>query len=474
MAAVGASTSVLLNDLQSWTIDGTVFLKLDPSTARNIFTTSFLILNVLIAIVGEYFLKRRNQRRLILRSGIQAKRVPFALLTPWLSLTSCATYLWKTRRLPGGLLGLLMLASGIFGLVQHYMVNSFILPLPLPTWCEFETGIITTSNSKEIQPTPAWPASLLVFQAHSAVSYTKGQIGIYDKINSNTINFQPTTLDILGTWNCTQVKDSTIQPADWANTTSLQSYLNAQNFLDPSTESVAGAFGVNGSAYQGFMAWSGIFDKSVPYTAWEVQATIANGLNGTSPMTASNFRCSLVKDVASWTPTPMPTNETLTAWKDFMFGFVSQVAVSHYDAQLTTILNAMSMLAGSGNQNNLGLPTGANPFYGCVLPGALIHVAVYLVGILLFVIFLCLLVADLYALIRYRINKRRKVVNVEEIPTDLISWQLNMLRRMTKNKKLQTKDLHKYVYVYSQETGECEFTETMVCLFAHLDLWLVC
>lgn len=457
MANFTTSASVLFNGLSSWSVGGTLYSKIDPSTTRNIFTTAFLVLNVLIAVVGEYFLKRRNQKRLILRDGVQAKKVPFPLLTPWLSLTSLATYFWKTRTLPGGLLGLLMMATGIFGLVQHYMVNSFILPVLLPTWCDFQAGIVTTSNTHEVAPSPAWPAALLVFQAHTAIAINKGEIGVYDKINLNITSFQPTAQDVLGSWTCTQLADSTIEPADWANNTALNSYLEAQKFLSPSTLSLGGAIDAVNGSYLGFLAWSGILDAG-DSSSWGVQTMIANGLGGDSPLAASTFNCSLVKTISTWTPTPMPTNATLSAWKDIMFGFISELPVSHYATQVETILNAMSMLAGSGNRNNLGLPSGANPRYGCVMNGSRIYIAVYLILLLLFVILLTLLVADLYQFIRYRINKRAKLV--EEIPTDLISWQLNMLRRMTKDKSLTTKDLHEFSYLYSASTGDFEFVRT--------------
>lgn len=458
-----SSDSSWFNDQQSFSNGSTIYTRIDPSTARNIFTTAFLILNILIALVGEHFLKRRNQRRLILRNGRQTKTVPFTLLTPWLSLPSLASYFWKTRTVPGGFIGLLMVASGVFSLVQHYMVNSFILPDMMPSWCEFQAGIVTKANDLEVTPSPSWPAALLVFQSHNAIATNGGQIGVYEKINLNITSFRPTTTDVLGSWTCNSLADSAIQPSDWINTTTLQTYLEIQNFLSPATQSIGGATSVENGSYQGFLAWSGTLDGNSS-SSWEVQTTIANSLGGNSPLAARNFKCSLVKYVATWVPTPMPANETLSAWANTMFGFVSEIPVSHYATQVETILNAMSMLAGSGNQNSLPLPPGANPHYGCVMNGSKIYVAVYLILLLLFVILLALLIADLYQLIRYRINKRHGLV--EEIPTDLISWQLNMVRRMTKDKKLKSKDLHKYSYVYSDDTGDFEFVKTEITVCA--------
>lgn len=445
------------NGQEAFFVGGTIYTRLDPSTSRNIFTTAFLVLNLLIALVGEGFLKRRNQSRLTFRNGQRTKSVPFTLLTQWLSLSGVASYFWKTRRLPGGLISLLMVASGVFGLVQHYVVNSFILPHMMPTWCEFEVGIVTTANELKVMPSPSWPAALLVFQAHGAIVANGGERGVYDKINSNITSFQPTTTDLLGRWTCNSVADSVIHPTDWINATTVQSYLAAQNILLPATKSIGGFEDIKSGSYQGFLAWSGTLDSNSS-SSWEVQTTIVNGLGGNSSVAVSNFKCSLVKDSATWKPTLMPTNETLATWVNIAFGFVSKVRVSHYGKQLETILNAMSMLAGSANQNNLLLPSGADHRYGCVTRGSKIYATVYVIMLLHFVTRLALVGADVYQLIRYRRNERH--YEVEDIPTGLLSWQLNMIRRMAKDKKLTTKDLHKYSYVYSDDTRDFEFVET--------------
>ncbi|KAF8846768.1 hypothetical protein BDZ45DRAFT_755645 [Acephala macrosclerotiorum] len=265
------STSVLFNDLPSWSVGGTLYSKTDPSTARNIFTATFLVLNVLIAV--------------------------------------------KTRTIPSGLLSLLMMATRIFGLVQHHMANSFTPP-PSRLAADF-------------------PAALLDLQTHTAIATNKGEIGVYDKINLNITSFQP----------------------DWANNTALYSYLEAQKFLSPSILSRGGAIDAVNGSYLGVLAWSGILDAD-DSSSWGVQTIIANGLGGDSPLAASTFNCSLVRTISTWTPTPMPMNATLSAW--IMFGFISEVPVSRYALQVETVLNAVSMLAGSENRNNLGLPSEAN------------------------------------------------------------------------------------------------------------------
>lgn len=457
-----------INGLQAYGNGSTIYAKIDPAAARNIVTTLFLVINALIAIFGGYFLQRRNQRRLILRSGKQAKTVPFQLLTPWLNLPNCATYIWKTRTLPGGWLGLLMFASGVFGLVQHYTVNSYILPITLPTWCDFTQGLNTTLNEHELEPSSTWPAAVQVFAAQTSAGYTNGQVGIYNKVNSDTTDFQPTTRDVLGSWNCTQAPDSMIYPADLATSDTLRSYLDVQKFLNYSTLSISGAGNADDDSYSAFMAWSGIFDSSVQFSRWEIRASIANDLTGNTSLPVSNFKCSIVKYVPAWTPAPMPTNETLNGWKEIMFGYVYENSVEYYADQLRTVLNAMSMIAGSGNLDNRHLVEGAEIRYGCIVEGAKIDIAVYLIGTFLLTILFGIIVADFYQFIRYRMNKRKKLV--ENIPTDLISWQLEIVRKMTDHKELTTRDLKKYKYMLGDK--DFEFLEKDVrCCLPPFPLW---
>lgn len=452
----------LYNNASSWVTDGTLHSRVDPSTVRNIFTTAFVVLNYLIMLVGGYFLKRRNQRRLILRKGRQSKTVPFTLLTPWLTLGSTATYVWKLRTLPGGLCGLLMLATGVFGLLHQYVVNSFILPEVQPSWCQFQSGIVTTANTLEVIPSPSWPAALLVFQAHSALAANGGVNGVYDKLNFNISSFQPTSADVLGSWQCTIASETPIQANDYTNKAAVTSYLSQQNFLSPDTETIAGAVDANNGSYQGFLAWSAsgtdLAESGI------VRATIANGLEGDSPQVAINIECNLERTLSSWTPAVISANATLQAWANIMFGFVSEIPVSRYSTQVSTILNAIIMLAGSGNQNHRRLDAGANSQYGCVTEGTQIYLTVYVIFLFLMALLLVLLVADLYSLIRYRYNKRHGLV--EEIPTDLISWQLAMVRRATGIKKLKQKELPNYSYVYSDVTGDFEFMKTNVTVCA--------
>lgn len=449
--------AAVYNDLGDYSIGSQIYMRSSPALLRNIITTVYLAMNALIAIIGELFLKRRNQRRLVLRQGPKAKTVPFPLLTPWLGLPNTMIYLWKARALPGGWLGWMMMATGIFSLVQHYMVNSFILPAVMPTWCDFERGIVTTFNTGIITPSPSWPAALLVFSAHTAVLANGGEGGIYDKINNTITSFQPTFHDVLGTWNCTPEPDSVIRYSDMVNTTALGLYLTTQKFLDPSTQSVGGSV-LNNGTFTGFVGWSGNFDSNDSST-WGVSATIANSIANVAPVIASNFKCDLTIRRTGWTPTPMPTNQTLVGWSDIMFGFVSQVPVSHYRVQVETILNAMSILAGSGNSNSRQLPDGTEVRYGCTMNGTQFYTGIYLVFAILFLILLILLVAELYQLGRYCCNREKD--KAADIPTDLLSWQLNMMRRMTGEKTLKTKDMKKWSYFLGGDEFEFKRTETL-------------
>jgi hypothetical protein len=152
-----------MSDSNDWKSSGTWNTTISPSTARNVFTTAFVIINFAISFLGSYYLKRRVQRTLLSQDLGTWRTVPISYLTSWLSLGGVTSYVWKVRRIPGGILGWLMLWTGIFSLAHQYFVNSFILPQPQRSQCHFDRGIITTEHSGSVTPASTWPSALLVF-----------------------------------------------------------------------------------------------------------------------------------------------------------------------------------------------------------------------------------------------------------------------------------------------------------------------
>lgn len=355
-----------------------------------------------------------------------------------------------------------MLWTGIFSLAHQYFVNSFILPQPQKSQCLFDRGIITTHHKGSITPASTWPPALLVFDAHLAIGFNGGSRAIYDKINIDTTAFSPGHSDILGYWNCTEEASGLISPANWSSADALTSYVHEEGFLYTEGSYRAGALLGNGS-YMGFVEWSASLNDTDADAQWDLRATIANPLSGSESLPTSNFQCGLISTTPDWIPPLMPSIESLKEWGPLIFGFIKDVRKQTYRAQLETILNGMTMIAGSGNNANLTFASDEH-YYGCVVNGTAIGIEVFIMLFALVLLFLMVLAADLFALIRYRTNKNHS--RVEEIPTDLIDWQLEAIRSSTGNKKIEMKALGGVTYGWREETKEMGFLEKSmaVCL----------
>jgi uncharacterized membrane protein len=93
----------------------------DASTMRVGFTTIFVALNFAISFLGSRLLRRRVQRQLTLQkkdSKGKVSAVPINHLTPWLAIGDFSTYIWRVRRIPGGIYGVLMFGTAVFSLAH--------------------------------------------------------------------------------------------------------------------------------------------------------------------------------------------------------------------------------------------------------------------------------------------------------------------------------------------------------------------
>jgi hypothetical protein len=451
---------------------GAVHTTVDTATMRNILTSTCLGLNFLITMIGAVFLKRRIQR-ILLRSQDNGKpsNVPIHYLTTWLSLGSVISYVFKVRKLPGGIFGILMLWTGIFSLAHQYFINTFVALEPQIRYCLFEYGIVTTHQTDLfLTPSSTWPPALIVFDAHLALLSNGGRNAIYKKINWYTPTFRPGDADILGYWNCTEQQpnnnETSITPADWSDDDSLDIYLQQQNFLYLNESwDRAGAVRTNGS-WEGFAAWSANKANDVR-EQWDVRATIANPLKGTEPIATSNFQCS-ISTVENWTAPVMPSQSSLSEWVELLYGFIRDVDTDSYASQLESLLNGMTMIVGSGNSAKEKLPADADAHYGCLVNGTSIGIGVFVLLAALLVIILLLLTADLYSFVIYRRHHLHD--RVQEVPTDNTSWQVAAVGFGTGNAKLTTKTLKNYEYGWSDETKRMEF-KNVISEVCYLKIW---
>lgn len=374
-------------------------------------------------------------------------------LISWLPLSTVASYLWTIRRLPGGMYGLLMVWTGIYSLAHQYFTNSFISSQSWPGTCLFDQGIVTTSNNNSLLPATSWDVSVLAYNAYLAAKSNSGKMGVYDKINWDVHNFQPQDRDILGYWNCTQQANGTISPADWSSEQELQAYITNQSFIYQNLVFSGESF-PNGS-YGGFIAWSSSTNQSDQ--PWDVRAIVATDLEGDTPQLTFAYQCAIVRTRSTWLPPLMPPYQTLYEWNDYAYAVVRDAPQANYGTNLQNLLNAMTMISGSGNSVNQTLSPDANPNYSCIVYGTKVGPEVFILLATLIIVLLLLLCADLYAAIIYRLNKNHE--RVKDIPTDYIAWQLTAVQNALNNSKITMEDMKHCEFGWSEEKHAMEYVK---------------
>jgi hypothetical protein len=432
-------------DYYHYMVGGTIYTSLDTATTRNILTTIFVLLNLSIEFVGAFFLKMHNLRRLDKDSG--KNTVPINHLTSWLSLPGTLRYFWDTFKFPGGIYGLAMLLAGVFALAHQYFVNSFILPELMQTTCDFNFGIVTTylTPGEPLVPVSQWSAATTVYNAQLAVWYNGGSFGIYDKVNFTSVTFAPTANDTLGYWNCTYETNSTIYSTDWADLASLQSFLDRQDFLFTEAYYLAGSTAANSSILEGFLAWSANQpDDSLKQ--WAVRASIATNLID-SIATVTNLQCQLILTQSSWTPPVMPSNQTLREWDEKTYGFIMNAESADLGYCVEWILNAMVMVAGSGNSDQrYQLPAGVSRDFGCSVQGTQIRPQIWAILGAVILIFVPMLLAVIYLFVSqlFKGKKSHHPNLAKDAPNSVQDWQLALLRKWVGDEGIKARQMKEY------------------------------
>lgn len=431
----------------------------DTITLRNVFTTVAVSLNFLITIIGSLYLKRSAQRILLQKKNGKNETVPVKDLVSWLPLGTVASYIWRVRKFPGGIVGTLMIWTGIFSLAHQYFTNSFIASQSILGNCPFESGVVTTYNKGATQvPASDWPPARIVYEAYLAVQRNGGVSGIYDKIDQNTTHFWPQRSDLLGYWNCTQGTDDVIDSGSWDNFDTIDTWIGNNNFMYPDWLD-SGASYNDGSGLSGFIAWSasdfGSTEEEETQKMWDVRAIIATQHEVGQNTTASMFHCDMINSQPSWVPPVMPSRYTLGNWTDMAYGILGDAERTDFGNQLQWILNGMTMIAGSGNNAERPLPSGS--YFSCVMGISKIGIEIFvLLGSLLLVL-VCLVAMDLYSLLRYWRDPQH--ARVRDIPLDYISWQLATVRSADENTNLSEKDLGRFAFQWMEDKDALDFQE---------------
>ncbi|KAH7310324.1 hypothetical protein BKA65DRAFT_165697 [Rhexocercosporidium sp. MPI-PUGE-AT-0058] len=430
---------------------------LSASDWRNIFTTLFLVLNFLIAFIGHRLVRRQGHRTLL-----KSKPVPVSRFTPWMSLGSTISYIWTLKRIPGGWLGLIMIFSGLFGTGNRYIINSCIVQEDVVSSCPFESGIVTTANTKMLRPVSTWAVTWLALNSLDTARERGAEVGVYSKVNNNITAFFPGEEDVLGNWDCeVAVDDTTIQPGDWANNI-LDDFIQNQTFL-PGEKYWSGSNTPSLNVGTAFMAWGPYTDPATNQSSVRAMISTPPTVSGivVAPANISNLECKLsITDHSKWEPAPWPVNpdpteSTYQVWAKLMVGFVLEVGAEEYPYQLTKVLNAMSMLSGTGNEHNMNQEAaksfGAGTHFGCLVPNTRIYSSVYIITVILISLVVIMLIVDVYDIVRNKFDDRNK--EVKKMPFEMLDWQVALVEKMTGDTIAKPRKLAGYEYFWDESTA---------------------
>ena len=464
----------------------TYYTPVNSKDIRNIFTVTFIVLQWLVGFSGAALLKRRNQASLLKENP---KAVPLSHLSSWLSDVETLKYLWQTRRLPGGRYGLLMLLTGAFALTSHIFVGRYINTISIPGRCDFNSGVVVQPPfTNPNVPQSQWPAANVAFDAYLNSNYSNGGLGgVYYRSNTDT-NFTAAESDVIGGWVCS---------ANGPNQTYLTNStgrhviedLQSKGFLYNASLDYVQRVHVNGpaSADLGDLMILSANISNTTRQPWDLKASVGfdfeaseNSLsNATRKITMSNYYCKLPTHNLDWLLETIPTQETLTEWKERSFGFL--IASGSYGPPsdvLEMILDVMTMAAGSGNSDEMTAAMGIKPTsttYGCLTPWTAIDIELFIALAFLLLIFLPLVFANLIMLCIIRFRRKRNPAQdakVEDIPQDLMSWQVATLRHIFNNESLGPRDTARHTFGWLEggrrvgytENGNAKVMNSLSCL----------
>ena len=447
----------------------------NSSTARNIVTSAFLILNILIGLVGVALLKHRNQAKLL--KG-RDRAISLNWLSSWMTATEALVYIWQTRRLPGGHYGLFMLSTGTFGILHQYFVSSYITPAPnLYGNCAFNKGIVIQppfrgfGSDGSITPARPWPAGNLAISAQFAALRHNDPLGIYAKANSDKgFTVTKDSGDYLGKWTC----DSSSSPMTFESAASVPSIIDTllpKDLIYPHWSYHIGSGNGSDTQHSGILLWSSSVSSN-DRKPWAVKAAISPFKDFGQPTMVYNYNCTMAGDKIQWILTKIPSEATLDDWGQSVYGSLAYGDdifpagdETTYAPTLEINLNAMVMAAGTGNNATRPLTDESKALYQstdlyrCAVQRTIIPLPIWVVLTLLFVNLLIFIIADLILLIL--ISRRPKRGAVQDIPSDISSWQVAILRDRFPKKLpiIKATRMGPYAYGWNDDFEDLQFKQ---------------
>lgn len=319
-----------------------ILVDYSGSTTRVFFRVLFTVISALISFIGKKCLTTRAKLKLA-----QGRSVRLTLMSPWLSSFDSLTGITRIRALPGGWLGILMIAAFVLDRASD-LTSALIQSVPVHDRCKFGTGLVLGDKGLlSLVPWNGAPYSV-VSQAQVTSLLNGGLQGIYRKSNRD-INFAADYQDVLGYWNCTRNILQFNYPSSVAVET-ISSDLYERGMLYGTQISVG--------ADLGNISHLVILDSSAgdeTDTLFDVRFAVDTAAFGNETKNMQCYQCVLHDTYDTLRSVQMGINslETLTDWRQVFQGAIYEgtgtPASNNTGGILEQVLNSMTMVAGGRN-----------------------------------------------------------------------------------------------------------------------------
>ncbi|KAI1629016.1 hypothetical protein EDD37DRAFT_32741 [Exophiala viscosa] len=314
------------------------------SSTRLFFRVFFTLVSALITFTGKKCLSTRAKLKLA-----QGRSVKLTLLSPWLSDFDSLSSITKTHTLPGGWLGIVMVAAFLLDRASD-LTSALVQSVPVHDRCEFGTGLVVgDTGSISLVPWNGAPYTV-ASQAQVVSLQNGGEQGIYRKANRN-INFAADYEDVLGYWNCTR-NDLAYNYAWNVPTQAIQSDLYQYGLLYGTPVSVSA---LSGNASTTHLV---ILDTSAgnqTHTVFDVRIAVDTSAFANDTKNMQCYQCVLHDTYDTLRSIQMAINslETLSDWRQIFQGAIydgsGTPASNNTGGILEQVLNSMTMVAGGQN-----------------------------------------------------------------------------------------------------------------------------
>jgi hypothetical protein len=430
----------------------------------------FNVLLPLLGLIGDQCCKKRSQLRLLRGLPLEITQT-----TGWLRGTSAAYAMYSMRKSPAGWLGFVMILAGVFWLTADLVVSGLVVPVSVVDRCAFNT---TGPYEVMVSPRTLGPYSVapvgtvfdIVTEAQRTSKANGGLSGIFNKTNTDP-SFRADALDIMGQWDCEQVGQDSIYPAQ-TSPTSISMDLESRGLLYDEWSSSATQF-IGNNWYVQLLTWSSSVsdwadnltmtaeEVSAKLLPWGVLAAVDMSTTPEAEKVMRSFNCTMDAPDLMFVLGKLQASTMLAGFspslKNNVYGyFTSGVApVAELGAAIGSTLDAMIMLAGAyGAGINESAQPMLNPTQGCLAVKTQIPAPVILVWILVTTTMLAACALWLFLIVQIRILRKQPAQALdfahENPPNGLLGWMGQSIQEAEPSKKVEPRSLGSWTLISSQ------------------------